>query len=140
MTEVDPKRGYFLSAKDAEQLLQIVKSLGFDLTDWLADRTQSSFVKRLDQVDEWYDRLGRESDSTYSHLRAVIENCKTATPEMIRHQLVGLLPETREMEPAEAARMREHGLGTLVDLQELRVREGWKQYGYGESQGRGQAG
>lgn len=130
----DSPRGYFLSIEDGEELRRIGEAAGVSFDSWLADRNRTSFVRRMEQQDEWHDRACTLHDSTYAHLRAVIENCKTATAEAIRHQLVGLLPETREMEPEVAARMREHGLGHLVDLQEQRVQANWAEYGYGEKQ------
>jgi hypothetical protein len=129
----DPKRGYFLSAEDADQLREIGRLTGFPMEGWFEDRTRSSFVKRMDQRDDWADVAGRHHDSTYAHLRAVIENCKTATPDAIRHQLVGLLPETRDLEPEAKSQMRSGGLGNLVERHESNIRAGWAKYGYGDA-------
>lgn len=89
--------------------------------------------KRLDEAWKESDRLSAECDSTYAHLRAVIENCKHMPVEAIRHQLVGLLPEVQTFDPDVAARMREQGLGHLVERQEQAARAAWDEYGYGEA-------
>ena len=86
--------------------------------------------------DFWFDNEKRNSDeidSTYAHLRAVIENCKTMDAAAIRHQLVGLLPETRFPDPELQTRLREKGMGHLADRGEQAAREGWAQYGYPET-------
>lgn len=88
--------------------------------------------KRLDEAWKESDRMATEIDSTYAHLRAVIENCKTTDAAAIRHQLVGLLPETREMEPERKAELRAADMGHLVERHEAQVRENWAGYGYGE--------
>jgi hypothetical protein len=88
--------------------------------------------KALDRAWDESGQLAGELDSTYARLRAVIENCKHATVEVIRHQLVGLMPETREMDPESAARMRAEGMGNLVDRADELAREGWRRYGYGD--------
>jgi len=87
--------------------------------------------KALDRAWDEGTRLADELDSTYRHLRAVIENCKHSPVDAIRHQLVGLLPEVQTFDPEVAARMREKGMGHLVDLQEERAQEAWAEYGYG---------
>lgn len=88
--------------------------------------------KRLDEAWDESDRLANELDSTYAHLRAVIENCKHTDSAAIRHQLVGLLPEVQTFDPDVAARMRENGLGHLVERGEWLARGNWSDYGYGE--------
>lgn len=76
-----------------------------------------------------------ELETTYAHLRAVVGNCgkprKGSRLAAIRHQLVGLLPEVRTYDPAEAEEMRAKGLGDLVDRRNDLAREGWAEYGYG---------
>lgn len=126
------RRGYFLSAEDADQLRAIGEAIGFPFDAWLADRTQSSFVKRMEQQSDFADRFAEELDSTYRHLRAVIENCRHQDAAAIRHQLVGLLPEVQTHDPDVAAKMREKGLGHLVERQEWMAQGNWSDYGYGE--------
>lgn len=70
-------------------------------------------------------------DSTYAHLRAVIENCKHSPVDAIRHQLVGLLPEVRDMEPEHKDALRAKGMGHLVDRHEQDIARNWADYGYG---------
>jgi hypothetical protein len=95
-------------------------------------RAEKMHGRLLDTQAE-LERLTGELEAVVAAVKAVIENCKTAAPEMIRHQLVGLLPEVQEMEPEVKARMREKGLGDLVDRHEAMVRENWAKYGYGEA-------
>jgi hypothetical protein len=106
------------------------------VADLYKDRCESCGLSR-EQVEKHHDRatdegtrLCDELDSIYAHIRAVAENCKHSDVQAIRHQLVGLLPEVREIEPERAERMRESGLGNLVDLQTERVREAWASFGY----------
>lgn len=85
---------------------------------------------RRQRQEEWLSRRGDEEiDSVYGYLRAVVQNCWGATVEAIRHQLVGIL--ARPMDPGDAQRMRERGLGDLVERHEALVRETWAEYGYG---------
>lgn len=88
--------------------------------------------KRLDEAWKDSDRMAAELDSTYRHLRAVIENCKHVPVEAIRHQLVGLLPEVQTPDPDVAERMRKQGMGHLVERQEWMAQGNWSDYGYGE--------
>lgn len=85
----------------------------------------------------WWDendrKIDEELDSTYRHLRAVIENCKTMDAAAIRHQLVGLLPEVQDPDPDLAKRLREKGMGHLTDRAEQLAQDGWAEYGYGSS-------
>jgi hypothetical protein len=75
-------------------------------------------------------QLCSELDSTYAHLRAVIENCKHTDVAAIRHQLVGLLPEVQDLEPEVANRMRAKGMGHLADRHADLVRSNWSDFGY----------
>lgn len=88
--------------------------------------------ERAHSAQEEADRLAAELDSTYGHLRAVIENCKHTPVEAIRHQLVGLLPEVQGFEPEVEREMRDKGMGHLVDRQRWMVQGNWSDYGYGE--------
>ena len=98
--------------------------------DWkaVADKT----AQRLRDEQKRGDELAAELDSTYAHMRAVIENCKHTPVEAIRHQLVGLLPEVQGFEPEVEREMREKGMGHLVDRQNWLVQGNWSEYGYGE--------
>lgn len=89
--------------------------------------------KALDRAWDESGRLADELDSTYAHLRAVIDNCKQTDATAIRHQLVGLLPEVRDMEPDQKDRMRSKGMGHLVERHERTIRANWAEYGYGEA-------
>lgn len=93
----------------------------------------TSGQKRRQDFDEKMElRTMDELDTTYAHLRAVVENCKRQNdPEAIRHQLVGLLPECRELDPERAQALRDTGHGDLVDLHNAKVAESWAEYGYG---------
>lgn len=86
--------------------------------------------KRLDEAWWESDRLAIENESTYAHLRAVIENCAHSPVDAIRHQLVGLLPEVREIEPERRQKMLDAGMGHLVERHEAQVRENWAAFGY----------
>lgn len=85
---------------------------------------------------EWDERQNLAAmdklDSTNAHLRAVIENAKTATVEAIRHQLVGLLPDVRDMDPEFKERLRAKGMGHLVEHHEAMVKANWAKFGYPE--------
>jgi hypothetical protein len=100
-------------------------------TDWkaIAEKMQ----RRLEDEAVQVARVSIELDSTYAHLRAVVENCKHVPVEAIRHQLVGLLPECQEMEPDLIKRLREKDLGHLADRHQALVRDNWAEYGYGEA-------
>ena len=95
-------------------------------------KSDSGRERVLKRLAKEADDAAAEIDSTYAHIRAVIENCKHMPVEAIRHQLVGLLPEVREMEPTAKREMREHGLGHLVERHEWMVQGNWADYGYGE--------
>jgi hypothetical protein len=88
--------------------------------------------EKLSRAQDDHDKTLAELDSTYRHLRAVIENCKHSPVEAIRHQLVGLLPEVQGFEPEVEREMREKGLGDLVERQRWMVQGNWSDYGYGE--------
>ena len=128
------ERGYFLSFEDGEYLRRVGEIIGLDIAGWLADRERSSYTRRMERSWDDVRKQGAEIDATYAHLRAVIENCKTMDAAAIRHQLVGLLPETRELDPEIAARMREKGLDALADRSAELVKQGWREYGYGEAE------
>jgi len=91
--------------------------------------------KALDAAWGESDRLADELDSTYAHMRAVIENCKRTDSAAIRHQLVGLLPEVRPMSPEATEKARAEGgqWAALVERHEARVRENWAKLGYPEA-------
>ena len=78
----------------------------------------------------WDDaaQLATELDSTYRHIRAVIENCKHSPAEVIRQQLVGLLPEVRG--PSDELRER---FPALAARQDEAVQAAWAEYGFGGS-------
>jgi hypothetical protein len=76
-------------------------------------------------------RADGELESTYAHLRAVIDNCRHSPVEAIRHQLVGLLPETRDLEPEVEQQMLAQGLDHLVERHKGLVRDAWAEFGYG---------
>lgn len=87
--------------------------------------------KRLSEAWDREQEVTAELESTYAHIRAVVENCKHSPVGAIRHQLVGLLPEVRTFDPDVAARMRAKGLGHLVERQEHAASVAWAEYGYG---------
>lgn len=88
--------------------------------------------RRHDQEFADHRAAEHELDSTYGHLRAVIENCRqTKNIDAIRHQLVGLLPEVRPMDAGQAGQLRERGMGHLVERHEAGVQEAWREFGYG---------
>lgn len=89
-------------------------------------------IEKLRQAQEDHDRTLGELDSTYRHMRAVVENCKHSPVDAIRHQLVGLLPEVQGFEPEVVREMREKGMGHLVERQEWLVQGNWSDYGYGD--------
>ena len=89
-----------------------------------------SLERQRDEAQRAADRLAVELDSTYAHLRAVIENCKHSPASTIRLQLVGLLPEVREMEPEQRQKMIAAGMGHLVERHDALVRENWAEFGY----------
>jgi hypothetical protein len=130
MTDEPDPRGYFLSHEDGEELRRLGYALGFDFAGWLEARQRSGLIRRMDREREWADRTGTDLDSIYAHLRAVIENCKTMDSGAIHHQLVGLLPEVRSLDLDVAARMREKGLGHLVDRSEATAKAAWAEFGY----------
>lgn len=88
-------------------------------------------LRRQDFDEKHHDETMAELDSTYCHLRAVIENCRHSSVDAVRHQLVGLLPEARDFEPEVKEQMRAGGMADLVDIQAERVRQAWADYGYG---------
>ena len=88
--------------------------------------------RHLDYANDEIDRLAIEVDSTYAHIRSVAENCKTATPEAIRAQLVGLLPEVRDMDEELKNRLLARGMGHLVERHAEMVRKNWADFGYPE--------
>ena len=132
-TTTSNAKGYFLSAGDADELRRIGRLVGIDFDQWLDDRQQSSFRRRLERERELSNKIDEESESTYRHIRAVIENCKHQDAAAIRHQLVGLLPEVRTFDPDEAQKMRDAGLGHLVDRQEYLAQGNWSDFGYGDA-------
>lgn len=83
--------------------------------------------KALDSAWGESDRMAQELDSTYAHLRSVIENFKQTDVAAIRHQLVGLLPEVQG--PSDEMRQR---MPDLAKLTEQRAQEAWASYGYPE--------
>lgn len=98
-------------------------SCGGDMTDGQVRR--QDFAIKLDM------QTGDDLESLRAHLRAVVENCRHTTVEGIRHQLVGLLPETQPLPPDLEAALREQGMTHLVDQHNSRVQQAWKDYGYG---------
>jgi hypothetical protein len=108
------------------------------MTDLYPDRCSSCGLSRkqttrhIDQGHFAAERANIELDETYRLLRAVIESCKHQPADAIRHQLVGLMPETRALDPEVATKMREKGMGHLVTRSEQNVLAGWASYGYPE--------
>ncbi|HMF60922.1 MAG TPA: hypothetical protein VK595_11150 [Vicinamibacterales bacterium] len=80
--------------------------------------------KALDRAWDESDRMASEIDSTYAHLRAVIENAKTMPAEAIRHQLVGLLPEVQSA----SDELREK-FPALAERLDTGARAAWAEYG-----------
>ncbi len=72
------------------------------------------------------ERQSNEQDATYAAIRALVGQALDMGPKGMKAALVGLLPEVRDIEPERKARMREKGLGHLVDVQEQRVAENWR--------------
>lgn len=99
---------------------------GGDMTDGQVRRQDLAIKLEMQTCDEL--------DSLRAYVRTVVENCKHTTVEGIRHQLVGLLPETQPLPPDLEASMREKGMTDLVDLHNSRVQQAWKDYGYGPAQ------
>ncbi len=101
------------------------------MTDQYTDRCPSCGLSRQ-QVDKHlgaaWDESARQStdlDATYAGIRALVGQALDMQPKGMKAALVGLLPEVRDIEPERKARMREKGLGHLVERQEQRVAENW---------------
>lgn len=101
-------------------------SCGGDMSDGQLRRQE--FDERIN------NKMMAELDSVYAHLRAVIENCKTADVAAIRHQLVGLLPEVQPCDPDLAERLRANGMGHLVERASHFAQDAWAGWGYPEEQ------
>lgn len=90
-------------------------------------------AKARKRVQEQAD-YAADADAAYESLRAgvlaVIDHCKTMPVETIRILLVGLLPETQDLEPDVRARMIAAGGEALVEHIDELTREAWQSFGY----------
>jgi hypothetical protein len=101
------------------------------MTDQYTDRCPSCGLSRqqtdkhLHRSQDRSERQSDEIDATYAGIRALVGQALDMQPKGMKAALVGLLPEVRDIEPEDKARMHEKGLTHLVEVHEHRVAVNW---------------